>query len=111
MYEPPDIVQFPGEPDALAEIRLRAELRALRHVATMAGRLDFMREAFYRKWPGVYEATEILAPPEQKALIEEHEKLKSPLRSRLLNVEAHFIEKGWRLPKWTRPQWLLELKE
>jgi len=111
MYEVPDIVQFPGEPDILAEVRLRAELRALHHVATMAGRVDFMREAFYRKWPGVYEATEILAPPDHKALIAEHERLRFPLRIRLLDVEAHFVNKGWKLPKWTRPRWLLELEE
>jgi len=100
-------LQYPGEPDVAAEIRLRAELKVLRTLATMVGRLELMRRSFYANWPGVYEATEILAPPDHKAILEEHERIRPLIKGRLLEVESYFVEKGWSLPKWSRPEWLL----
>jgi len=65
-----------------------------------------MREAFMGRWPGVYEAMEILEPPPR--WIEQEMALAPRIKERLLKVESFFIEKGWHLPKWTRPGWLLE---
>lgn len=110
MIDPRDIVQFPGEPDILAEVRLRAELKALRTVATQHEYLERMRGIFLQAWPGTFEAQEILSPT-----MREYMEIRGPftkwIKKRLLGIEAHFVEKGWKLPKWRRPDWLLEAKD
>jgi len=99
-------LQLPGEPDILAEVRLRSELRILRTLATMHGRTMRMREAYLKRWPGVYEAMEIVEPPPR--FLEQEMALAPRIKGRLLEVERYFVEKSWHLPKWTRPGWLLE---
>ena len=99
-------LQFPGEPEVLSEVRLRYELRLLRTLATIHGRTLKMREAFMGRWPGVYEAMEILEPPPRWIAL--GIALAPRITERLLQVEAFFVEKGWRLPRWTRPGWILE---
>jgi len=99
-------LQFPGEPDILAEVRLRNELRILRLLATMHGRSLKMREAYMKRWPGVYEAMEIVEPLPR--WIEQEIAIAPRIKERLLEVEVYFVEKGWRLPKWRRPEWILE---
>ncbi|MBA7711370.1 hypothetical protein ES703_120329 [subsurface metagenome] len=90
-------LQFSGEPDALAEVRLRAELKLLRTIATMHERTTKMRGIFMKRWPGVYEAMEIV---DSGHVIEEELRLAPRVKERLLQVEAYFVEKGWHLPKW-----------
>ena len=99
-------LQLPGEPDALAEVRLGAELKLLRSLATQHGRTLKFREMALKQWPGVYEAMEILEPPPH--FIREALAIAPRLKERLLQVEAYFIERGWHLPKWERPSWLVE---
>lgn len=99
-------LQFPGEPDILAEVRLRAELKLLRTIATMHERTLKMREATMKRWPGVYEAMEIVEPPPH--FIKQALELAPSLKGRLLQLESFFVEKGWRLPRWERPSWLVE---
>ena len=110
MNGPFDIVQLPGEPDALAEVRLRAELKLMRSLATQHDQLERLRSIFLQTWPGTFEAEEILEPT-----MREYREIKGPytewIKKRLLNIEVHFVDKGWRLPKWTRPKWLLDLEE
>lgn len=126
---------YPGEPDDLAEIRLRGALRGFRaaatnleHVAWLSQKLlpKVFREYVYPKFPAF--------PPELEKKMEEFEKkmtepggiwspeaiterrkLATPIlemmpeiKERLLAIERTFIEKGWKLPKWKRPSWLLE---
>jgi len=97
-------LKFPGEPDALTELRLRDELKLLRALATMHERTMMFREKFMGRWPGVYEAEEITEPP--PFFIKQEMELAPRVKGRLLEVEAYFIEKGWHLPKWKRPSWL-----
>ncbi|GAH87389.1 unnamed protein product, partial [marine sediment metagenome] len=124
-----------GEPNKAAEIRLRAHLSAFRTIATMHERTKRLveqpppkvfKELVYPKLPKF--------PPELEKKLEEMEKemaspggiwspeaitkrrqLYAPLiekeaeiKERLLAIEQTFIEKGWHLPKWERPSWLLE---
>jgi len=127
MYPP---LKLPGEPDALTELRLRDELRALRSVATSIEEIEWLlggptparAKKFLEKLSP--EFLEKL-PPIQKELEEAQKKIWEPgaiaeriiaaspvlrlepiLKERLLQVEAFFVEKGWSLPKWTRPGWL-----
>ena len=89
--------QLPDEPDVLAEVRLRAELKLLRSTASIMERLQAATWGLKPK-----EAAGIIvavAPTLRMAPL---------LKSRLLQVETFFIERGWRLPKWERPSWLLE---
>lgn len=120
MYPP---LKLPGEPDALAELRLREELKLLRSLATQIGYAEAMtrppspevaerlisrlpletrrklRKAAREIWhPGaVAERIIVFAPIER---------MKPDLKARLLQVESYFTEKGWHLPKWRRPTWL-----
>jgi len=98
--EPLDIIQFPGEPDIVAEKRLRFELRMLRDWATRTGSLDFFTDIVIQQVPE--KASSIL---KQMPFVFEAKRI---LGKRLLNMEVHFVEKGWRLPRWRRPQWLLD---
>lgn len=97
-------LKFPGEPDALTELRLREELKLLRTLATMHSRTLRMREVFMKRWPGVYEAMEITEPP--PFFIKQETEIAPGVKGRLLEVEAYLIEKGWPLPEWERPSWL-----
>ncbi len=120
---------FPGEPDKAAQLRLRGYLRLFRYLATYhecTKRLaehpipKAFRELLYPKPPelppevekkleeiskeiwkpeAVAERLEFIAP-----LIEKEPEIKE----RLLAIEQTFIERGWPLPKWERPSWLLE---
>lgn len=120
---------FPGEPDKAAEVRLRANLRLFRYIATLHERTKTLverpvpkafRELLYPRPPelppelekrmeeiskeiwkpeAVAERREVIAP-----LIEKEPEIKEIL----LAIERTFIERGWHLPKWKRPSWLLE---
>ena len=93
----PQPLQLPGEPDALAEVRLRAELKLLRSTASQMERIEV--------------ATRSLKPEEAAGIIVATAptlRMKPLLKSRLLQVETFFIERGWHLPEWERPTWLLE---
>lgn len=95
-------IGIPGEPDVLAEVRLRAELKLLRTTATMMRRMQAMEKAFLKGTMPPEEVAEliIITSPTMK--------IKPQLKERLLKTETYFIEKGWRLPKWKRASWLLE---
>lgn len=97
-------LKFPGEPDALTELRLREELKILRTIATMHGRTMMFREKFMEMWPGTYEAEEIVEP--SPYWVRQALELAPKVKERLLEVEAYFTEKGWHLPDWKRPGWL-----
>ena len=123
-------LQFPGEPDALTEVRLRAELKLLRSAATMLQRTEIWTrpELLKPKTKEEIEKLKVDLSPEMEAelkrLAEEYweptavaeriviraplERIKPGLRARLLKLESYFVEKGWRLPRWERPSWLLE---
>lgn len=125
---------LPGEPDKAAELRLRVHLRAFRTIATMHERTKRLveeplpkvfRQLVYGKLPRL--------PPELEKKLEEMEKegkkpggiwspeavaerrrliapltqMEPEIKDRLLAIEQTFIEKGWHLPKWERPSWLL----
>lgn len=118
---------FPGEPDKAAEARLRANLRLFRTVAT---NLERIQAAIREPLPKAFR--ELLFPPLPKLPPKAEEQLKQidemmkrwrpearkvfapiiqtkpEVKERLLAIEQTFIEKGWRLPKWERPSWLLE---
>ena len=119
-------LKFPDEPDALTEVRLRAELRLLRSVVTSIQRIEmFTRpewllspekvEEFIRSFPPDLRASlrtireELWAPEavaERIVAMAPVEQIKPGLKARLLAVETYFIEKGWHLPEWKRPSWL-----
>ena len=101
MNDPLKVIQFPGEPDDLAEMRLRYELRLLRDWATRTEHMNFMVDIIIHTSPEI--AGNILR---QTSLLEG---AKRHLGKRLLNIEAYFIEKQWRLPEWQRPPWLMEI--
>lgn len=125
-------LQFPGEPDALCEVRLRHELRVLRSIATgieeiewlLGGPIPARAKQFLERLPPDFSKK---LPPLPKELEEAQKdiweplavadriiaaspilRLKPSIKERLLQVEVFFVEQGWRLPRWTRPGWLLE---
>ena len=127
---------LPGEPDKAAELRLRGALRGFRAAATNLEHIQMLaheplpkvfRELVYPKLPKF--------PPEVEKRMEEFDKEsrkpgmiwspeaiaeryelvrpileegKPQVKERLLAIEQTFIERGWHLPKWERPSWLLE---
>lgn len=120
---------FPGEPDKAAEARLRANLRLFRYITTMHERTKRLteqpvpkafRELLYPRPPEL--------PPELEKKLEEISKeiwkpeavaerrefiaplieMEAEIKKRLLAIEQTFVERGWHLPKWERPSWLLE---
>lgn len=126
---------LPGEPDKLAEMRLRTHLRGFRAAATNLEHIQYLaheplpkvfRELVYPKFPKF--------PPEIEKKMEEFEKkmtepggiwspeaiaerrkfatpileMKPEIKEILLAIEQTFIERVWHLPKWKRPSWLLE---
>lgn len=127
---------FPGEPDKAAEVRLRGALRGFRAAATNLEHVQMLaheplpkvfRELVYPKFakfppdlekkmeefekrtrePGgiwspeaIAERYELVRPILEKSMPE--------IKERLLAIEQTFIERGWHLPKWERPSWLLE---
>lgn len=99
---------FPGEPDKAAEVRLRGALRGFRAAATTLSSQSFLEE-FEKKMrePGGIWSPEAIAQRYEsvRPIIE---KSMSEIKERLLAIEQTFIEKGWRLPKWERPSWLVE---
>ena len=127
---------FPGEPEKVAEARLRGALRGFRAAATHLEHVQRLvqeplpkvfREYVYPKLPKfslelekkmeefdreTREPGGIWSP---EAIAERYElvrpileEVKPEIKERLLAIEATFIERGWHLPKWTRPRWLLE---
>ena len=125
-------LQFPDEPDALCEVRLRHELRVLRGICTGIEEIEWLLggptparakklleqlspEFLRRLLPipkELEEAQKMIWEPSAIAdrIIAASPilRLKPRIKERLLQVEAFFVEKSWRLPKWTRPGWLLE---
>jgi len=127
---------FPGEPEKVTEARLRGALRGFRTIATNLEHIQMLvhkplpkafRELVYPKLPKF--------PPKLEERLEEFEKkMREPggiwspeaiaqryelvrpiiersmpeIKERLLAIEQTFIERGWKLPKWERPSWLLE---
>lgn len=127
---------LPGEPDKAAEVRLRSALRAFRAAATNLEHVQMLaheplpkvfRDFVYPKFPKF--------PPEVEKRLEAFEKrMREPggiwspeaiaqryelvrpileksmpeIKERLLAIEQTFIERGWGLPKWKRPSWILE---
>jgi len=126
---------FPGEPDKAAEIRLRGHLRAFRAAAT---NLEHIQRLVHEPFPKVFRELVFPKlpkfPPKLEKKMEEFEKkmtepggiwspeaiaerrkfatpiseTKPGIKERLLAIEACFIERGWHLPTWERPSWLLE---
>lgn len=119
-------LKFPDEPDALTEVRLRAELRLLRSIVTSIQRIEiFTRPEWLLSPEKVEEFIQLFSPEVRASLrtIREElwrpeavgerivamapvEQIKPGLKARLLAVESYFIEKGWHLPEWKRPGWL-----
>ena len=120
---------FPGEPAKAAEIRLRSHLRAFRYIATTHERVKRLteqpvpktfRELVYPKFPKLppeieKKAEEISkeiwkpeAVAERRQFIAPLVEIEPEIKERLLAIEQTFIERGWHLPKWERPSWLLE---
>ena len=120
---------LPGEPDKAAETRLRIHLRGFRAIAT---NLEHIQRLVEKPVPKVFRQLLYPKPPELPSEIEkrleeiskeiwkpeavaERRELVAPIletkpqiKERLLAIEATFIERGWKLPRWERPSWLVE---
>ncbi|MBA7715196.1 hypothetical protein ES703_124237 [subsurface metagenome] len=126
---------FPGEPDKAAELRLRGALRGFRAVATNIEHIhqlieyptpkvfrDLIFPEFPKLPPELEKKMEDMEEEMRKPgfiwspeAVENRRKVATPLiemepdiKESLLAIERTFIEKGWHLPKWERPSWLLE---
>ena len=127
---------FPGEPEKVAEARLRGALRGFRAAATNLEHIQWLAHEplpkVFREL--VYPKLQKFPPELEKRLEEFEKKMREPggiwspeaiaeryefvrpileksmpeIKERLLAIEETFIERGWKLPKWERPSWLLE---
>ena len=127
---------FPGEPEKVAEARLRGALRGFRTAATNLEHIQMLtREPLPKVFRELVYHKLLKFPSELEKRLEEFEKkMREPggiwspeaiarryelvrpiieksmpeIKERLLAIEQTFIERGWKLPKWERPSWLLE---
>ena len=124
----------PWEPDEAAELRARINLKLFRSMATSLERIQrLLHPPVPEVWHEVLELPKLPPELEQKLAkvrremsgpgglwspeaVEERRRafepvinqMKGQVKERLLALEGAFIDKGWRLPKWKRPSWLLE---
>ncbi len=82
------------------EFRLRSCLKMFRSTATMIQNLLDLKNAFANQG--------IVVPAEKRREVDQVLQARPWIKGCLLTTEQVFIQKGWSLPRWKKPEWLLE---